>query len=465
MRPDRRTPVTPNPPATGARIEQRLARLSLPLWGRGRPRAALAPSSPRLRTHPLVNDLVARPSPSLVAALSLSLVAALSLSSAGCATRSDPTPSTTSTPDKEVSSSATSTLTSAASGEPAAATIPSPPPAPARDQLTLVAGGDACFGRLVGQEILKNPAFNPFESSARIAGPADVRFVNLESQLSDQKGETQSPTMKLKFTGPPGGADALARGRIDIVSTANNHMWDYGKAAFFETLANLERAGVKYVGAGHTREQAYSPVVVEAGGLRIAFVAFTGIWNQGGLEYHEGRDHVAKAGREAAITGVKAARALAGVDFVVVSYHGGEEYVSVPLQLAIDLHRATIDAGADAVIGHHPHVTQAVEVYKGKPIFYSLGNYVMRMHGTHLETEIGYLARITFSKSAPPAAWVCPFRVAGVVPRPVLLADDPRRDIYERMFRQRVRVTQGSIVSPAKIGSTEEDGCARVSGP
>lgn len=388
---------------------------------------------------------------------------ALALALAGCAPRSEPTPSTTSTSDSGASSGAAAAPTPAASGEPAPA--PAPPAAPVKDRLTLVAGGDACFGRLVGQEILKNPAFNPFESSARIAGPADMRFVNLESQLSDQKGETQSPTMKLKFTGPPGGADALALGRIDIVSTANNHMWDYGKAAFFETLANLERAGVKYAGAGRTREQAYAPVVVEAGGLRVAFVAFTGIWNQGGLEYHEARDHVAKAGREAVIAGVKAARALAGVDFVVVSYHGGEEYVSVPLQLAIDLHRAAIDAGADAVLGHHPHVTQAIEVYKEKPIFYSLGNYLMRTHGTHLETEIGYLARITFSRSAPPEASVCPFRVAGVVPKPVLLADDPRRDIYERMFRQRVRVTQGSIVSPAKIGSTEEDGCAKVIAP
>ncbi len=289
--------------------------------------------------------------------------------------------------------------------------------------------------------------------------------MNLESQLSDQKGETQSPTMKLVFTGPPGGADALARGHIDIVSAANNHMWDYGKGAFLETLANLDRAGVKYAGAGRTREEAYSPVVVASGGLRVAFVAFTGIWNQGTLEYHEAKDHVAKAGREAVIAGVKAARATPGVDFVVVSYHGGEEYVSVPLQLAVDLHHAAIDAGADAVLGHHPHVTQGIEIFKGKPIFYSLGNYLMRTHGTHLETEIGYLARLTFSKSAPPAASVCPFRVAGVVPKPVFLADDPRRDIYERMFRQRVRVTQGSIVSPAKIGSTEEDGCAKVSAP
>ncbi len=234
----------------------------------------------------------------------------------------------------------------------------------------------------MGQEILKDPTFNPFTSSEPLLSSADIRFVNLESQLSDQKGETQSPTQKLVFTGPPGGGAALARGRIDIVSAANNHMWDYGQAAFFETLDNLEKAGVRYAGAGRTRERAYAPEIVEAAGHRVAFLAYTGIWNQGSLSRHPGKDHVAEATRAAVVEGVRAARARSDVDFVVVSYHGGEEYVSAPLQLAIDLHHAAIDAGADAVLGHHPHVAQGIELYQGKPIFYSLGNYLMRIHGT-----------------------------------------------------------------------------------
>jgi poly-gamma-glutamate capsule biosynthesis protein CapA/YwtB (metallophosphatase superfamily) len=337
------------------------------------------------------------------------------------------------------------------------------PPRPVKDGATLIAGGDACLGRLVGQEVLKNPAFDPFESAAKVLSRADIRFVNLESQLSDQKGETQSPTQKLVFTGPPGGADALARARIDIVSAANNHMWDYGKSAFFETLDNLERAGVKYAGAGRTRERAYAPEIVDAGGFRVAFLAFTDIWNQGSLEHHPAKDHVAAARKEAVVAGVKAARARADVDVVVVSYHGGEEYVSVPLQRAIDLHHAAIEAGADAVIGHHPHVAQGIEIYRGKPVFYSLGNFVMRTHGAHGATEIGFLARVSFSRGAAPEAWICPFRIAGIVPRPIPLIEDQRADLYERVFRQRLRVVQGSIVSPAAIGPTGEDGCAKVS--
>jgi hypothetical protein len=132
------------------------------------------------------------------------------------------------------------------------------------------------------------------------------------------------------------------------------------------------------------------------------------------------------------------------------------------LQGAVDLHRGAIDAGADAVIGHHPHVAQGVEIYKGKPIFYSLGNYLMRTHGAHGETEIGFLARITFAKGAQPQAWVCPFRIAGIVPSAIPLADDPKRDLYENITRQRIRVVQGSIASPAVIGPTGEDGCSTV---
>jgi len=360
------------------------------------------------------------------------------------------------------SSATVATSSSAAPSTSAEAPPPAAPAAPPRDGATLIAAGDACFGRLVGQEVLKNPSFDPFTSTARLLASADIRFVNLESQLSDQKGETQSPTQKLVFTGPPGGADALSRGSIDIVSVANNHMWDYGKPAFLETLDNLERAGVAYVGAGRTRERAYAPEIVDVGGFRVAFVAFTGIWNQGGLKYHVAKDHVAEAERSAVVAGVKAARARKDVDVVVVSYHGGEEYKSAPLQLAVDLHHAAVDAGADAVIGHHPHVAQGIQLYKGKPIFYSLGNYLMRIHGSHAETETGLFAKIAFSRDAAPRTWVCPFRISGMVPTPIPLAGDPRRELYERVFRQRLRVIQGSIVDPAKVGPTDEEGCAMV---
>ncbi|MBK8255159.1 MAG: CapA family protein [Polyangiaceae bacterium] len=381
----------------------------------------------------------------------------------GCSSGSSATDETSET----LSSSALSTHgqrgeTSAAVVPTASSTAESNLAPPAASSASVIFGGDVCMGRSIGQEILKNPDFNPFESVAELLATADVRFVNLESQLSDQKGETQSPTQKLVFTGPPGGARALQLGKVGVVSLANNHMWDYGQRAFLETLENLERAGVKYAGAGRNREQAYSPAWVEVNGFKLGILAFTDIWNQGALKVHAAKDYVAEAGKEAVSSAVKAAKTAGNGAPVVVSYHGGEEYVSVPLQRAIDLHHAAIDAGADAVIGHHPHLSQGIEVYKGKPIFYSIGNFLMRTHREHLATEIGFLARIVFSNTENPKTWVCPFRIAGIIPKAIPLKGDGQAKLYERVYEQRFRQVQGGIVGRARILAFEQDGCARV---
>lgn len=394
----------------------------------------------------------------------MSRLVACALVLSGCDPQSEKKPETGGdvTPGPSVTAGAFEAPGPPKAAEAPAASDSSPPKKSKQDHATLIAGGDVCLGRLVGQEILKNPKHNPFESVARHFAQADIRFVNLESQLSDQKGETQSPTQKLVFTGPPGGAETLALAKVDIVSLANNHMWDYGQSAFFQTLDNLERAKVRYAGAGRTRNRAYSSETVDVEGLRVAFLAFTDIWNQGALKVHPAKDHVAEAGAEAVKSAVTAARARSDVDFVVVSYHGGEEYVSAPLQRAVDLHHAAVDSGADAVIGHHPHVAQGVELYRNKPIFYSLGNFVMRTHRDHASTEIGFLAKVTLTKGQEPEAWICPFRIAGVVPKPIPLVDDTRPELYERVFRQRIREVQGAIVGAASVGATSEDGCAKV---
>src|SRR5690606_5230407 len=101
-------------------------------------------------------------------------------------------------------------------------------------------------------------------------GAADFKLVNLECPLSDQNGETQSPLNRLIFTGPPGGARVLANAGINVVSVANNHAWDYLKPAFLETLDNLTRAGVGFVGGSAEPGQQYKPYVFRAKGFSVA---------------------------------------------------------------------------------------------------------------------------------------------------------------------------------------------------
>jgi len=161
--------------------------------------------------------------------------------------------------------------------------------------IVLAAGGDVNFGRECGQAILQDVGYDPFAGLSSAWTSADLRFINLESQLSDQNGVTQSPRNRLIFTGPPGGADVLAKANISLVSTANNHAWDYGKSALLETIDNLTRASVPFAGIGRDSDAAYRPVVVQAKGLTVALFAVTHIWNQGEFQTHEGRNHVAWA--------------------------------------------------------------------------------------------------------------------------------------------------------------------------
>jgi poly-gamma-glutamate synthesis protein (capsule biosynthesis protein) len=292
-----------------------------------------------------------------------------------------------------------------------------------------------------------------------------VRFVNLEGPLSDQNGETMSPSNPLIFTGPPSGADALARASISVVSTANNHAWDYGRAGLLQTLANLDRVGIAHAGSGATPDAAAAPAFVEFHGWRVAFVAVTDVWNFGPLAAHKARDYVAKADPASVARSIASAREH-GAEIVVVSQHGGDEYADQPLARARALLHAYVDAGADIVVGHHPHVVQGVEWYQGKPIFYSLGNVLMQMHSLHPWTGFGFFARVTFQREddAPPRVQVeaCPHRIFGLSAIP--LDDDPQASALEGIFFAHLREVDSWLgEAAARVGPIGADGCRVLS--
>ena len=327
-------------------------------------------------------------------------------------------------------------------------------------RLVLVAGGDVELARAMGQRLLRDPATEPLASIAPLLASGDVRFVNLESQLSEQGGVTISRDNPLVFVGPPVGADALARARITVVSTANNHAWDFGRRAFMETLENLDRVGVRHVGTGRTREEARRPVILEHEGHRLALLAVTDIWNQGPLAEHVARDLVADADRERLPQQVAELRRDPSLDSIVVSYHGGDEYQDAPMLRTRRLLQALIDAGADAVLGHHVHVVQGIEWRRGRPILYSLGNLLMQAHRGVPATAYGYLARLTFARAAAPRLEVCPFRIVGLTPTP--FAGVPARAAFEREFFTRLRRVSWLVDERLQVAPTGDDGCAAV---
>jgi poly-gamma-glutamate capsule biosynthesis protein CapA/YwtB (metallophosphatase superfamily) len=235
----------------------------------------------------------------------------------------------------------------------------------------IVAVGDVNLGRQAGQEILKGDTLFPFAAVRDTFMAHDIVFANLECTLSDQKGETQHPNNNLIFTGPPEGAFALKYGGVTIVSTANNHALDYGIGAHTETARYLTEAGIKYVGT--QTADLFGPVIVEKRGVRIAFFACTDIMNSSGEWW---KRYVAPADSGRLFPRIREIRD--SVDFVVLSYHGGDEYADRPAQRTKLFASASVEAGVDLFLGHHPHVPYGIERIAGRYIVHSLGNFVFR---------------------------------------------------------------------------------------
>ncbi len=323
----------------------------------------------------------------------------------------------------------------------------------------LAVGGDVNFGRECGQAILQDPAYEPLSGLSAAWTSADARALNLESQLSDQKGETQSPHHRLIFTGPPGGADVLARAGVALVFTANNHAWDYGRGALLETMANLERAGVGFAGTGRDLEQAYRPYVLRIKGRTVALFAVTHVWNQPPFATHPGRELVAWADVTKLKAGIE--RARREHDFVIVSYHGGEEYVHAPTERVKWFARTIMALGVDAFIGHHPHVPQGAGFVAGRPVVYSLGNLAFAGHQNRPWTRQSFFARLTLRKGAPPALSACPFALDGHRPRSF---DTKREKLAIELFRRHL-VDASVYTGGARVTGPDELGCLAVAEP
>jgi poly-gamma-glutamate synthesis protein (capsule biosynthesis protein) len=332
------------------------------------------------------------------------------------------------------------------------------PAAPeAEPSIVLAAGGDVNFGRECGQYILNDVAYAPFAGLSEAWTSADLRFVNLESQLSDQHGLTQSPSHRLIFTGPPGGADVLAKAGVSLVSTANNHAWDFGKSALFETIANLERAQVLFAGTGRDVTQAYRPAVLHVKGRSIALFAVTQVWNQPPFETHEGKDFVAWANVDKLKAGIEQARREN--DFVLVSYHGGEEYVDAPTERTRRFAKEVMALGVDAFIGHHPHVPQGIGWVEGRPVVYSLGNFVFAGHDERPWTKQSFFVRLTLRRGAPVELSACPFALDGHRSRSL---DKQRETLAIQRVRLHLMGTSTSV-GGSSVANQDELGCLPVS--
>jgi len=200
----------------------------------------------------------------------------------------------------------------------------------------------------------------------------DVMMLNNEFAYSTRGTESQNKSYT--FRADPSRVDLLKEMGVDIVSLANNHALDFGPEALEDTFDTLDNAHVDYVGAGENIDRAKSPIYYNVGGRKIAFLAasrviFTGSWYATDSKL----GMVGTYDPTLILQSVKEAKANS--DFVVIFVHWGVERNNYPEAYQRKMAQQYIDAGADVVIGCHPHVMQGIEYYKGKPIAYSLGNY------------------------------------------------------------------------------------------
>jgi len=199
---------------------------------------------------------------------------------------------------------------------------------------------------------------------------ADIAMANFENPAPNRFTWHKAKTV---FTADPTLIDGLVKAGIDYVGIANNHIGDAGNNGILQTIANLKKRGLKYSGAGKDLAAAQRPAILDANGTKVAILAYDAI--APGYHAARGEPGSSKLTIKAVQAGVKAAR-KAGAKVVIVFPHWGTEYRYSPFQNQQRLARQIIDAGADMIIGNHAHYAAAVEVYKGKPIWYALGNFV-----------------------------------------------------------------------------------------
>jgi len=290
-------------------------------------------------------------------------------------------------------------------------------------EVSIAIVGDMMFGSEVAQIMDREGSLAPFAGTAQVLSSADITFGVLEGGIST-RGEPARDKERV-FKSKPSAARGLSNAGFDLVSLATPHIMDYGTEAFLDTMEYLSWYGVKYVGAGLDLEEARKPIVVTAGDIKVAFLAY-----YRGSQFDQST--FARAGKPGLAFPALGeldqdiARVKAQSDVVIVSMYwgirgedGGSEISDRQKLYA----RKIIDSGADLVVGQLLHSLQGIEVYKGKPVFYSLGDFIYGTYDRKVST--GFIVKLILSRDS----------------------SDPANQIHSRMESFNIRYQNGFAFS------------------
>lgn len=329
--------------------------------------------------------------------------------------------------------------------------------------VTMALAGDTMLGRGVAERLDRPSTVEDLFSAevrARLA-EADLVLLNLECCVSSRGARWTAPGKPFHFRAPPRAAGLLAELGVDCVTLANNHALDYGYEALHDTLDHLARAGVRCVGAGDRLPEARTPVVLRAGGLRLAVVAlsdhpsdFAATARRPGIAYADLNAGLPSWVREAV------ADAREQADVVLVTPHWGPNMVEEPLPYVRRAAEELVACGATLVAGHSAHVFHGV----APPVLYDLGDFIDD-YATHplLRNDLGLLWQVTLDERGPRRLRALPLKLGYC--RTEAARDDEWRWVRDRFTAACARL--GASVSPedhdlvVELGAVQGQGAGR----
>ncbi len=287
----------------------------------------------------------------------------------------------------------------------------------ANSDVTLSTVGDVLLDRGVAKQIREHGTDYPFASVASLLKKADITFGNLECPLAKMGQKVPKP---FSFKADPKFAPCLNSAGFDILSLSNNHTLDCGRLGLQETMATLRGQNIKWCGAGDSRALAETPTILTVRGLRVGFIGFCEFVPEG-VFLNDNKPSIALTDDNRVRAALQKARK--SCDVLVASFHWGNEYQNRPSARQKQLARLAADAGADLILGHHPHVLQGVEILPAKNkrrcvVAYSLGNFLFDAPERFVKaTSDTMIFQVSLDKSGVRSLQMLPMKIEKARPR------------------------------------------------
>ena len=305
------------------------------------------------------------------------------------------TPETEANKPDNVITLPTEATTASPTEPPEPITTPEPEPEPEPEEsgtVRICIGGDTSIDSEFADFARSRSVDYPWGDISEVMNEADIAIVNLETCVSD-RGVSEKRE-GYGFQTPPEMLEGFANAGIDAVNLANNHTRDFGYDALLDTFTNLTDYGIGYFGAGNDLDEAGGLLIIEKNGVKIGLTGANNVTlnrSCAATEGHAGINQIGDPDSESALAYIERLKEYdSQCDVLIVFLHAGIEEVFDATSYQKQMTRAFIDAGADIVVGGHPHTLQPIEFYNGKLIIYSIGNFIF----WHIDDDVDGLTAI-----------------------------------------------------------------------